>query len=82
MTDVATHNQRLDGVTVFVFAVRNEGAEITVSGWNSLLKWRNGDFVVLDTGKRTTRYEVKNVRRMVNPPDQYFADMTFAPRQP
>jgi len=75
-----THTQSLDGVAAFVFSVKNGGQQITVSGWYSNLKWKSGDFVVLEMADRSTRYKVKDIRHMANPPDQYFADMEFAPR--
>ena len=76
-----THTQPLDGVNAFVFKSKDGGQKITVSGWNSHLKWRAGDFVILELKDRSTRYKVTEMERMTNPPDQYFAEMEFAPRE-
>ena len=76
------HSLQLDGVRAFVFSVRDEGAEITVSGWDyGHHRFKQGQKVLLIQQDGTeTRYEVDDVESMMNPKDQYFMRMKFAPR--
>ncbi len=51
-----------------------------MSGWGHGIE--KGDFLILPMpdSKKTTRYRVVKIRYMVDPPDQWFADVVFAPR--
>ena len=77
------HCEKLNGVTAFVFNVKNGGQQITVSGWHpNHHKFKAGERVLLiqESGE-ATRYRIKNVRRPGDPHDQYFMDCDFAPRR-
>lgn len=77
------HREELNGVTAFVFHVKNKGQEITVSGWHPRhSNFKPGDRVlfVRESGEET-RYLIREVRRPGDPHDQYFMDCEFAPRQ-
>lgn len=76
------HVEKLNGVTAFVFWVKDGGRQITVSGWHpNHSKFKIGERVLLvrDSGEGT-RYRIKEIRRPHNPSDQYFMDCEFAPR--
>jgi hypothetical protein len=72
-----------DGVNYFIFDVRKGGKEITVSGWTDHSIFQEGMLLVIktkDDPARGSRYRVKEIRRMMDPSDQYFMDCVFAPR--
>ena len=77
-----THKLTLDGITGFVMSVRKNGQEITVAGfhlWNK--DWEIGDFVILTTREwQETRYKIESIDHKSDPDDQYFMEMSFAPR--
>ena len=77
------HHLSRDGVNGFVFAVRNGGQQITVSGWcYNHWQWHVGDrFLLRQKDGSTTRYRAVEVRHCFNPTDQYFMDMEFEPRE-
>ena len=54
--------------------------EVTLSanGWGTGI--RAGDYLLLPNGDRSTRYEVREIRYMRDPRDQWFAELVFAPR--
>lgn len=64
--------------------VIDEGQNLRASGWGhdgALIQ--EGDYLLLggsSTGKRTTRYQVQKIERVMDPPDMWFADLSFAPR--
>jgi hypothetical protein len=55
------------------------GFDVSAYGWGEGI--RTGDYLILPNGERTTRYEVRAVRYMRNPRDQWFAELLFAPRE-
>lgn len=72
-----------DGVNYFIFGVRKGGKEITVSGWTNHSIFHEGMLLVIKTEAdplRGSRYRVKEIRRMMDPSDQYFMDCVFEPR--
>jgi hypothetical protein len=44
---------------------------------------QEGDYLLLEGkgGRRTTRYQVQKIERVMDPPDMWFAQLAFAPRQ-
>jgi hypothetical protein len=76
------HTEELNGVTAFVFNVKNRGQQITVSGWHpNHHKFKTGERVLLiQKSGEATRYRIKEVRRPGDPHDQYFMDCEFTPR--
>jgi hypothetical protein len=74
------HVVELDGSTAFIFHHRNQGLEITVSGWDSRhYNYQVGERVILTDAGKAYRYRIKDVRRPLSPPTQYFMDCEFAP---
>lgn len=75
------HHLQLNGVSGFVFSVRNKGQQITVSGWTNHSRFKEGDNVILhQDGGSETRYRIDKMKRPGDPPDQYFMHCTFNPR--
>lgn len=68
------------GHAVSVLSVEKDGQEIRVSGFGHGVT--RGDYLILPDGEGgTTRYRVMRIRRMIDPADMWFADLTFSPRQ-
>lgn len=64
------------------FRPRNGGQEASMGDW-SFFDGPDpvaGDFVILRNGNETTRYRVESFKRMFDPRDQWFMEVTFAPR--
>lgn len=62
--------------------VLNSGQRLHASGWGhdgTLIQ--NGDYLLLDKGDgRTTRYQVEEIDRVMDPDDMWYATLVFAPR--
>ncbi|MEU8829386.1 hypothetical protein [Streptomyces sp900116325] len=59
------------------------GQQIRASGWGCdgyLIK--PGDYLLMEAtgGKRATRYQVTKIERVMDPPDMWHAELSFAPR--
>lgn len=54
------------------------GQQLEAFGWGSGIS--EGDFLILQNGDGTTRYQVAKIKYELNPRDMWFADLTFAPR--
>lgn len=52
---------------------------LNAAGWGTGI--RDGDYLLLANGDRSTRYQVRDIRYMHDPLDQWFATLTFAPRE-
>jgi hypothetical protein len=50
-----------------------------VYGWHYGIKI--GDYLILQNGEGTTRYQVEAIRYRYDPPDMFFATVVFAPRR-
>lgn len=50
-----------------------------MSGWGHGIE--NGDYLIIAPHGRETRYQVESIRYCSDPPDMWFADVVFAPRQ-
>ncbi len=74
-----THDFSRKGA-VTVLTVQDKGARIRVVAWN-YVRVAEEDFLLLPNGDETTRYRVEPVYRPGDPSDQWFAWLTFAPRQ-
>lgn len=59
------------------------GRQLDATGWgpSSGRRLREGDYLVLANGARTTRYRVASVSYFADPPDMWHAILAFAPRQ-
>jgi hypothetical protein len=60
------------------------GQQIRASGWGHDGRMiQEGDYLLLAAkgGQRSTRYQVQKIERVMDPPDMWFADLAFAPRQ-
>lgn len=55
-------------------------ARLSGHGADGALTPSDGDYVILASGDRTTRYRLDAVEKCHDPQDQWFADATFAPR--
>lgn len=73
----------LDGVNGFVFAVKDKGQHITITGWTDHSKFEDGRNIILHNRDGSeTRYRIDKVKRCGDPDDMYFMDCTFNPRKP
>ena len=67
----------------YTFEPKDGGMRGRMSGWGSGIK--PGDFLLLQnkklSGVQTTRYQIIKIDYMRDPPDQWFADVMFAPRE-
>ncbi|MDY6862950.1 MAG: hypothetical protein SV062_08175 [Thermodesulfobacteriota bacterium] len=81
--NVYEHTIRLDGVSGFVSSVRNQGQQITVSGWNNEhWNYKEAQRVLLIQKDGTeTRYKIDKVEHCGDPSDQYFIKCSFSPRK-
>lgn len=63
--------------------VHDGGERIQTSGWGHDGRLiQEGDYLILDKGAgRATRYQVQKIERVMDPPDMWRADLSFAPRQ-
>lgn len=63
--------------------VHDSGQRLEVSGWGhdgALIQ--PGDYVILAQGdQRSTRYQVQEIERVMDPDDMWHATLVFAPRQ-
>ena len=55
------------------------GMRLRMAGWGEGIK--AGDYLILPNGDETTRYQVEKIKYRMDPPDMWFADAVFAPRQ-
>lgn len=62
-----------------IHQVIDNGQRLRVSGWGHGIS--NGDFIVMSNPPGTTRYRVDNIDYRCDPPDMWFADLSFAPRR-
>jgi hypothetical protein len=63
--------------------VHDRGQRLHVSGWGHDGRLiQEGDYLILEQKeKRSTRYRVEDIERVMDPPDMWHATLTFAPRQ-
>lgn len=63
--------------------VHDSGQRVQASGWGHDGRLiQEGDYLILDKGSgRATRYQVQKIERVMDPPDMWFAELMFAPRQ-
>lgn len=63
--------------------VTDNGQRVRASGWGHDGRLiQEGDYLLLDKGgHRATRYQVQKIERVMDPPDMWHADLSFAPRQ-
>jgi hypothetical protein len=59
--------------------VTDGGMRLRIAGWGKGIK--AGDYLILPNGNDTTRYRVEDINYRMDPPDMWFADAVFAPRQ-
>ena len=55
------------------------GLRVSLCGWSYGIKV--GDYLLLQNGRDSTRYLIESVRYESNPPDMWFVEATFAPRE-
>jgi hypothetical protein len=67
------------GCSYNVMKIHDRGMRADLAGWQSGIK--NGDFLILKQTAGTTRYLVESIRYESNPPDMWFAKVSFAPRE-
>jgi hypothetical protein len=67
------------GHNVSIMKAIDGGQQLRVCGWGHGVT--AGDYVLLPNGDYTTRYRVYAIEYMVDPHDQWFAALTFAPRE-
>lgn len=56
-----------------------DGHRLSAYGWGSGLE--NGDYLLLSNGPNVARYQVTDLDYMVDPKDQFFCTLVYAPRQ-
>ena len=78
---MATHDYTRPtwGHAVTVLAVERAGERLRVCGFGHRVE--DGDMLLLPNGEETTRYRVELLRRCRDPQDQWFAELSFAPRK-
>jgi hypothetical protein len=67
------------------FAIQKvvDGGQILhIAGWGDYQRDRieEGDYLILPNDGQSTRYRVETIRYAVDPCDQWFAKLSFAPR--
>lgn len=67
------------GHAASILRVIDGGKKLRVGGHGHGIS--GGDFLVLPNEGATTRYRVDRIEYMRDPTDQWFADLTFAPRE-
>jgi hypothetical protein len=60
-------------------AVIDGGMRLRMAGWGFGIE--ADDFLILPNGNGTTRYRVDSIEYRMDPPDMWFAEAVFAPRQ-
>lgn len=73
------YTRRTWGHDYAAMAVIDGGQRLSLSGWGRGIK--AGDYLILPNGGGTTRYRVDSIDYRMDPPDMWFAEATFAPRQ-
>lgn len=86
--DPMTHDfgpsRRYWGHDYAITKVADGGQQIRASGWGHDGRMiQEGDYLLLEDkgGRRTTRYQVQKIERVMDPPDMWFAQLSFAPRR-
>lgn len=66
----------------YAFTPRDQGQRGSISCWSGR-KPREGDYLLLRNGDRSSRYRVESVDLCMNvdPPTMWMARLAFAPRQ-
>jgi hypothetical protein len=75
--------RRFWGHDYCVDKVVDGGQQIHASGWGHDGRMiQEGDYLLLEgkDDRRTTRYQVRKIERVMDPPDMWDADLSFAPR--
>lgn len=62
----------------FTHTPKHDGRTLRMMGWGHGI--RSGDYLLLPNGDRTTRYRVRGIRYLSDPPDMWQAVAQFAPR--
>ncbi len=56
----------------------DDGNQISLMGWSYGIN--DGDYLILQNGNSTTRYQVTRIKYLRDPKDMFEATATFAPR--
>jgi hypothetical protein len=77
---MTTHDytRRAWGHDFSITNVISGGQSLSAVGWG--LGISEGDYLILPNGDDTTRYQVEFVNYALDPADQWFAKLRFAPR--
>jgi len=67
------------GCNYEVQSVEEEGFKVSLAGWKTGIE--SGDYLILQSGEGTTRYQVDSIRYCSNPHDMWFAEASFSPRE-
>lgn len=62
----------------YTFTPLNDGQAGRVSGWKAGIQEK--DYLILQNGNATTRYQVESVKYYDDPRDMFAAQVKFAPR--
>lgn len=73
------YTRRYWGHDYTIREVRDDGRSLTAMGWGCGIE--EGHFLLLRNGAGSTRYLVRHIRYMADPPDMWSASLEFAPRQ-
>jgi hypothetical protein len=63
----------------YTFDPKEDGLKGRMMGWTRGIN--KGDYLILQNGNETTRYQVLNIEYAKDPTDMFFADVQFAPRE-
>lgn len=82
MSTTHDYTLRVWGHDYSILDVKDEGRKLKMSGWGVGI--RTNDYIVIPNKEATngeTRYQIDSIRYCSDPPDMWFADATWAPRQ-
>jgi hypothetical protein len=72
------YTSRYWGHDYAITKVIEDGQQLEVMGWGHGLS--KGDFLLLQNGTDSTRYQIKRVKYFTDPKDMWSANLLFAPR--
>jgi len=81
MIPPTTHDytDRAWGHDYVIHSVHDDGLKLDASGWGEGVK--TGDFMLLQNGNTSTRYQVATISYLPDPRDMWRAELGFAPRE-
>ena len=66
------------GCSYEILNLKNKGHNVDLAGWGMGIKPK--DFILLRSGRDSTRYEITTIEYQSDPVDMWFASAVFSPR--